>query len=99
MVLPAPVSPVMTFKPGANGRSARRIRTRFSIRRLRSKGLSVAVEEGHLGQQRQQRAPPTELYRRFLSFPELGNGHAVDDHLRIRRPCLVPHPQLEPARD
>ena len=58
--MPAPVSPVITFSPDANGSSASRIRTRFSIRRLRSKGVAVAVEEGHLGEQREQPAPVAE---------------------------------------
>ena len=61
--MPAPVSPVIAFSPDANGSSASRIRTRFSIRRLRSKGVAVAVEEGHLGEQREQRAPVAEADR------------------------------------
>ncbi len=36
IVFPAPVSPVTAFRPDANDSSALRIRTRFSIRRLRS---------------------------------------------------------------
>ena len=37
IVFPAPVSPVIAFSPGASASSASRIRTRFSMRRLRSK--------------------------------------------------------------
>ena len=36
IVLPAPVSPVSATSPGASSRSASRMRTRFSIRSLRS---------------------------------------------------------------
>ena len=42
IVLPAPVSPVTAFRPGANASSASRMRTRFSIRRRRS---TTAVSE------------------------------------------------------
>src|SRR5204862_6471877 len=65
IVLPAPVSPVIAFRPGASDSSASRIRTRFSIRRLRSKGLAVPVEERHLRQQREQRPPLTQADRRL----------------------------------
>src|SRR4029453_4099113 len=82
IVLPAPVSPVITFSPDANGSSARRIRTRFSIRRLRSKGFAVTVEEGHLGKQREQPASVAEADRGLPSGGELADHHAVGDHLR-----------------
>ena len=36
MVLPAPVSPVIAFRPASSSSSASRIRTRFSMRRRRS---------------------------------------------------------------
>src|SRR5206468_4126168 len=81
-VLPAPVSPVIAFRPGANDSSARRIRTRFSIRRLRSKGLAVPVEEGHLGEEGQQRAPLAEPHAGAATGRELPDRHPVGDHLR-----------------
>ena len=51
IVLPAPVSPVTAFSPGANDSSASRMRTRFSIRSLRS-------------MQRDSSRPPTALRSR-----------------------------------
>src|SRR5439155_12667010 len=63
IVFPAPVSPVIAFRPGANASSASRIRTRFSIRSLRSKGLAVAAEEGVFGERRELAALLAEAYR------------------------------------
>ena len=101
IVLPAPVSPVITFSPGANASSASRIRTRFSIRRLRSKGLAVAVEEGHLGQQREQARSLAEP-RPSTALPagrELADRRAVGDHLRASTSGVsFRSTTLEPAR-
>ena len=56
IVLPAPVSPVIAVRPAPGASSPSRTSTRFSIRRLRSKGPAVAAEERHLGERREQGA-------------------------------------------
>ena len=56
IVFPAPVSPVIAVRPAAGVSSPSRTRTRFSMRRLRSKGPAVAGEEGHFGQRGEPRS-------------------------------------------
>src|SRR5262245_23009023 len=88
IVLPAPVSPVMAFSPGASSSSASRMSTRFSMRSLRSKGLAVAMDEGRLRQDGEQRRAVAELNRDVRPRRQLRELVAVDEdgHLDIPRP-------------
>src|SRR4029453_18411074 len=99
IVLPAPVSPVITFSPGPKDSSASLMSTRFSMRRLRSKRLAVAVEERHLWQQREQRALFSEPHGRLAVCAEVAPGDPVRDHLPELALADVLHGQLQPARN
>src|SRR5215213_11483132 len=98
IVLPAPVSPVIAVSPAPGARSPSRTSTRFSIRRLRSKGPAVAAEERHLGQAREERALLPEPGDRAAAGAEVADLVPVDESGRrdIRRP--VPDDQLVLAR-
>src|SRR4051794_27317409 len=87
IVLPAPVSPVIAFSPGAGSSSASRMRTRFSMRSLRTKGLPVPPEEGRLGKGREQAALGAEPHEDAPLGADRTHGMAVDEdrHRAVRR--------------
>src|SRR4051812_1856983 len=99
IVLPAPVSPVIAFSPGASSSSASRMSTRFSIRSLRSKGVSVAPEEGHLRQRREQRPLRAEADEDVVAGGELADRVAVHEQRRAHLGRPVADHDVAAARD
>jgi hypothetical protein len=71
IVFPAPVSPVIAFRPGASSSSASRISTRFSIRSLASKVLLEPLEERRFGRRRQKRRALVQHTREAVARLEL----------------------------
>ena len=73
IVFPAPVSPVTALRPPARSSSASRMRTRFSIRRLRSKALAVTLHEARLGQGGEQRPVGPEAHHHPPAGARIGH--------------------------
>src|ERR671919_645010 len=99
IVLPAPVSPVIAFRPGAKPSSAARMRTRFSIRSLRSKGVVVAAEEGRLRQARQEAAALVEPDGDLPTGWKLAEHVPVDEHSHGDVGRAVGDREVEATRD
>src|SRR5688500_6132485 len=94
IVFPAPVSPVIAVRPVAGDSSPSRTRTRFSMRRLRSKGPAVAGEKRDLGERGEQRALIADAGDGSRTGRQVADPVPVDEHGRMHVRRAVPHAQI-----